>query len=133
MATGEQLPDFVDDPGLAVPFVRREAHPQEVELDAGASLDDREVIVERWIGAGAADAHARPGGAWRREDVEPAKAAGRPDGMGRDGRPGPARGACGGAMAALLLGRHPGLVRPDLADDPGPDPGLADAHGRLAN
>jgi hypothetical protein len=27
----------------------------------------------------------------------------------------------GGAKDTLFLGRHPGLVRPDLADDPGPD------------
>ena len=46
VAAPQQLADQLDDPALAGPLLRREAHPEEVELDAGAALDDREVVVE---------------------------------------------------------------------------------------
>src|SRR6188508_2217289 len=36
-------------------------------------------------------------------------------------------------MDTLLERRHPRLVGPDLADDPGPDPGVADTIRRLAD
>ncbi len=55
------------------------------------------------------------------------------DRVGRDREPGPAGGPGGGSVDPLLARRDPRLVRPDLADDPGPDPGLAHALGRLAD
>ena len=46
VAARQQLAQELDDPALAVSLDGGEGHPEEVELDARAALDDREVVVE---------------------------------------------------------------------------------------
>ena len=55
VAAREQLADRLDDPALALALERREAHPEEVELDRRAALDDRQVILVRGVRVGVAD------------------------------------------------------------------------------
>ena len=127
MAAGEQLAEVVDDPALAVPLERRERHPEEVELDGRSALDDREVVVERRVRVGVADDDPCQVGALRLEDRRAGRARPRLDRVGRDRQAGPAGGPGRGPVDPFLLGREPRLVGPDLADDPGPDAGPADA------
>ena len=80
-----------------------------------------------------ADHDPRQVGALRLEEVELVEADRRLDGVGRDREAGPTGGPGRGAVDPLLARRDPRLVRADLADDPGPDAGLAHAIGRLAD
>ena len=133
VAAVEELEQQVDDPALAVPLLRRERHPEEVELDRGAARDEPEVVVEVGIAVRVPD-HDPPGvDALVLEDRE----LGRPDvghdGMGRDREAGPPRRPRRRPVDPLLGRRDPRLVRPDLPDDPGPDPGVADAVTDLAD
>ena len=117
----------VDDPALAVALGRRERHPEEVELDARAALDDRQVVVEMRVRVGVADDDARRVRALLLEDPQLVEPDRRQHGVGRDRQAGPPGGPGRRAMDALLLCRHPRLVGADLADDPGTDARVADA------
>ena len=85
------------------------------------------------MGVGVADDDPRRVGALRLEDPQLVQADRRQDGVGRDREAGPAGRPGGGAMDALLAGREPRLVGADLADDAGPDAGVPDSVGRLAD
>ncbi len=113
--------------------VGSERHAEEVELDARAALDDREVVVEMRVRIGVADDDPRRIGALLLEDPQLIQPDRREDGVGRDGETGPASRPGGRTMDTLLLRRHPRLVGADLADDPGPDAGLPHPVGRLAH
>ena len=60
----------LDHAALAVSLGRREAHPEEVELDVRAALDDREVVVEDRVRIGVADHDPRQVGAFLLEDAQ---------------------------------------------------------------
>ena len=117
VAAREQLAEQVDDPALAVALGRREGHPEEVELDARAALDDRQVVVEMRVRVGVADDDPRRVRALLLEDPQLVEPDRRQDGVGRDGQAGPSGGPGRRPMDALLLRRHPRLVGADLADD----------------
>ena len=123
MAARQQLAEAVDDPSLTVALERREGHPEEVELDGRAALDDRAVIGRRRKRISMADDDPGQVGALGLEDVELIEPDRRLDGMGRDREPGAAGRPGGGAVDALLLRGQPRLLGPDLADNPGPDAG----------
>src|SRR5438128_1674766 len=95
----------------------RETHTQEIELQVGAPPDDLEVVLERRIGVGVTDDHARGVQPLLLEDTELLEADRRHDGMGGDGQAGPPGRPRGSAVDALLERRNPRLVRPYLADD----------------
>ena len=128
----EQLAKQVHDPALAVALGGREGHPEEVELDARAAPDDRQVVVEMRVRVGVADDDPRRVRALVLEDPQLVEPDRRQHGVGRDRQAGPSGGPGRRAMDPLLLRRHPRLVGADLADDPGTDAGVADAGGRLA-
>ena len=133
MAAREQLAQQLDDAALAVALERRERHAQEVELDVRAALDDREVVVEMRVRIGVADDDPRPGRPLLSK-IQLGETDGRQDGVGRDRRARSGREARAAARwTRSSRARQPRLVRADLADDPGPDAGLPDPVGRLAD
>ena len=110
----------------------RPGHPEEVELEVRAALDDREVVVEDRVRVGVADddpAGSAPSSSKIRSWASPTSDRTR---VGRDRQPGPPRRPRRRPMDALLGRRDPRLVGPDLADDPGPDARLPHPVGRLA-
>ena len=120
-AAREQLEEQPDDPLLALALHRREAMPEEVELEVRAAAADLEVVVERGVRVGVADDDPGRVDALLLEDPQLGQADRRQDGVRRDRQPGPPGGPRGGAVDPLLGRRQPRLVGPDLADDPGPD------------
>ena len=130
----EQLAQELDEPVLAVPLDGREGHPEEVELDARAALDDLEVVVEDRVRVGVTDDD--PG---RVERPPPRRCGAAP------GRPGTgstwvviARPVRFAARAAARWTRSSaadthGLSVPISPMIPGDHAGLADPVGRLAH
>ena len=94
------------------------------------ALDDREVVVEVRIRVGVADDDPAGSAPSSSKIAQLGEAHGRQDRVGRDREAGPPRGPGGRPMDALLGGRDPRLVRPDLADDPRPDARLPHPVGR---
>ena len=121
VAACQELAQELDDAAFAVPLDGAERHPEEVELDRRAALDDREVVVEVRVRVGVADDDAAGIGALLLEDPELGETDVGQHRVGRDRQPGPAGRARGRPMHPLLGRRDPRLVRADLADDPGPD------------
>ncbi len=79
-------------------------HPDEVELEVRAALDDREVVVEDRVRVGVADDDPSRVDALLLEDPQLGEADVGQDGVGRDREPGPPR-RTGGRPMDPFLGR----------------------------
>ena len=133
VAAVEKLQQEVDHARLAVLLGGLERHAQEVELDRGSALDQPQVVVESWVAVCVADHDPTRVDAFLLENGQLERPYAGLRRVGRDREPRAPRCPGNGAEDALLGGRHPRLVGPDLAQDADPDPGLADPGRRFAD